>query len=82
MPENPDTYVNDSLSWVKPCGGCGRQIKRYRGQQTVLCTHCGTEHNPFGQALRSGWRDNPSNYDDEVSDLDGYETALLRREEF
>lgn len=37
------------------------------------CTSCGTEYNGAGQRLRSDWRGNPSLYDDEVGDLEGFE---------
>jgi hypothetical protein len=30
----------------------------------------------YGQRLRNGWRSNMSNYDSDVSDMDGYENAL------
>jgi len=51
---------------------CGRTVERWRGEPTVSCP-CGAEYNASGQRLRDDWAGNPSNYDSEVSDLDGYE---------
>lgn len=62
------------------CEKCGREVRRYRGQSDVDCINCGACYNAGGQRLRDDWRDNPSNYDDEISDLDGYEIASLRKE--
>lgn len=36
--------------------------------------------NEFGQELRDGWEGNPSNYDDDIGDLEGYELQMLREE--
>ena len=30
----------------------------------------------YGQKLNRNWRSNMSNYDEDISDLDGYENAL------
>jgi hypothetical protein len=59
---------------------CGSEVRRYRGQSDVDCNRCGASYNASGQRLRDNWRDNPSNYDDEIGDLEGYEIACLRRE--
>jgi hypothetical protein len=32
--------------------------------------------------LRNDWQSNPSNYDENISDLDGYEISQLAREGF
>lgn len=61
-----------SRSWTCDCGAT---VTHYRSEGDVTCTHCDQEYNAFGQRLRSRWRENISNYDDEVSDLDGYELA-------
>lgn len=50
---------------------CGNECLTIGGD--VDCGDCGKSYNAWGQELRSDWRDNPSNYDDNVSDLDGYE---------
>ena len=38
-----------------------------------VCDNCGQWYNSSGQRLRDDWYRNPSNYDDDISDLDGYE---------
>ena len=73
------TTQHDDGSTTWPCGQCGRTVTRYRGQGDVDCD-CGASYNAFGQRLRDNWRDNPSNYDDEVGDMEGYEIAELRHE--
>lgn len=52
---------------------CGEEVRRYRGEGDVDCHKCGRCYNAGGQLLRSDWRNNPSNYDDEIGDLEGYE---------
>lgn len=54
------------------CQECNTLLHRYRGQYGVTC-QCGAEYNAGGQRLRDDWRNNLSNYDDDISDLDGYE---------
>lgn len=71
------TQEKPTRSWT--CEVCHQTLHRYRGQNDILCS-CGAWYNLFGQRLRNDWMDNPSNYDDEISDLDGYEIAALRRE--
>lgn len=61
-------------TWMKPCGGCGTTITRYPGEAYVYCPKCGAEHNAGGQRLRDDWRGNASAWEDDVTDLDGYET--------
>lgn len=60
-------------TWSKPCERCNHTVERWRGQGDVTCGHCGAEYNAGGQRLRDDWRGNPSSWDDDVSDLDGYE---------
>ena len=55
------------------CQRCGTEVRRYRGQGDVDCAKCGACYNCFGGRLRDDWRGNPSNYDDEIGDLEGYE---------
>ena len=59
--------------WTKTCE-CGATVERYRGQGDVTCNgpgkHC---YNAGGQRLRDDWRGNPSTWDDDISDLEGYE---------
>ena len=59
---------------------CGATVYRYRGQGDVSCPECDAQYNCFGQRLRDDWRDNPSNYDDSIGDLEGFEIASLRKE--
>jgi hypothetical protein len=55
------------------CADCGQTCERYRGEYEVICNQCGATHNAGGQRLRDDWRGNPSNYDDDISDLEGFE---------
>lgn len=61
-------------SWE--CTRCEAVVVSYGGRD-VTCD-CGAEYNGFGQRLRDDWRDNPSLYDDNIGDMEGYEVALLR----
>lgn len=63
-----------------PCQACGHQVTRWPDQSDTDCPHCLASYNAFGQRLRDDWRANPSNYDDEIGDLEGYELAALRRD--
>lgn len=58
-------------SW--PCCVCGATVDRYRGESDVSCCVCSTSYNAGGQRLRDDWRGNPSNYDSDIGDLEGYE---------
>lgn len=70
-----DDYSNEPTdTWQCRVGNCTHTVKRYRGQYDVTC-ECGAEYNSFGQLLRSDWRSNPSNYDDEIGDLEGWERS-------
>lgn len=68
MPE--DELEKPTRTWVCECGAT---VERYRGMGDIQCEPCGRWYNPFGQRLRDDWRGNPSNYDDEIGDLEGYE---------
>lgn len=63
--------VNGYSRW--DCEKCGQEVRRYRGTSDVDCSNCGACYNAGGQRLRDDWRGNPSNYDDEIGDLEGYE---------
>lgn len=52
---------------------CGKEVRSYRGQANVDCHKCGNCFNTFGQKLRRNWRGNPSNYNDDIGDMEGYE---------
>lgn len=60
-------------TWTKACEKCGHEVARWHGMSEVTCGRCGAEYNAFGQRLRDDWRGNPSTWDDDVSDLEGYE---------
>lgn len=63
--------INGYSEW--DCNQCGAQVRRYRGSWGVDCPECGACYNASGQRLRDDWRDNPSCWDDDISDMDGYE---------
>lgn len=74
----PIEWVNDDpddmpVTWEGECDHCGAKVYRSRGGYDVDCDICGAMYNASGQRLRDDWRGNPSNYDDDISDLDGYE---------
>ena len=55
------------------CEKCNAEVRRYRGQSDVDCHECGACYNTGGQRLRDDWRGNSSNWDEDVSDMDGFE---------
>lgn len=63
------------------CDRCNRVVYRYRGQGDIDCD-CGAIYNSSGQRLRDDLHSHPnaSEWDDDVSDMEGYETAMLRAE--
>lgn len=67
------TYDPETGETTWPCEQCGATVARYRGQGDVDCPRCGACYNAFGQRLRDDWRGNPSAWDDEIGDLDGFE---------
>jgi predicted ATP-dependent serine protease len=71
-------HDDGSLSW--PCRDCATTVVRYRGEGEVQCPKCRAWYSGSGQRLRDDWQDNPSNYDDEISDLEGFEISQLRKE--
>lgn len=52
---------------------CGTTVSRFRGQSDVQCPNCDQWFNAGGQRLRNDWQGNSSMYDEDVSDLDGFE---------
>ena len=76
----PDGFVTRGGYSAWDCENCGKEVARYRGQGDVSCPHCDAQYNAFGQRLRDDWRDNMSNYDDEIGDMEGYEDAMAARE--
>jgi len=71
---------DEKPDWSKECD-CGATVERYRGQGDVTCANCGAQFNAFGQRLRDDWRGNPSSFDDEIGDLEGFELQQLRYEQ-
>jgi hypothetical protein len=71
-----DNNVETSITKWWHCGACDAHLDRYRGSGDQTC-QCGAEYNAFGQRLRSDWRSNASNYDDEVDDMTGFEVSQL-----
>ena len=57
-------------TWTCPCG---QPMARNRGESDLCCPTCGQWFNSGGQRLRDDWMGNPSLYDDEIGDLEGYE---------
>lgn len=70
----------DYSAW--DCERCGREVCRYRGQSDVDCRNCGACYNAGGQRLRDDWRGNASNWDEDVSDMDGFEAQQIARERY
>ncbi len=64
--------VHTHREW--PCGNCGTTVQS-SGRDTD-CDKCGACYSVTGQRLNRNWRSNMSNYDSDVSDMDGYENAL------
>lgn len=65
------------------CEVCGSLITRYRGEGgDLICPtpDCPAIYNIFGQRLRDDLytHRNPSDYDDDIGDLEGYEMAMVR----
>ena len=64
--------IADGPVRVWDCEKCKQPVEIWRGESDATC-ECGAEYNAFGQRLRDNWRGNPSNYDNDISDLDGFE---------
>jgi predicted RNA-binding Zn-ribbon protein involved in translation (DUF1610 family) len=62
---------------VGQCDRCGTEIERWRGQNDLECPNCGAFYNCFGQRLRDDLhsRPNPSEWDEEIGDLEGDEMS-------
>ncbi|ORW33353.1 hypothetical protein AWB91_09025 [Mycobacterium paraense] len=77
--------LRDADVWAKlhtiyswPCQQCGKTVEN-RGGRDQTC-ECGAEYNAFGQRLRDDWRSNPSNWDDNIGDMEGFEIQQLSKE--
>lgn len=73
-----------SGEWEGNCERCNAPISRFRGQNDIECHGCGANYNCFGQRLRDDLhtRINPSEYDDEIGDLEGDEMSYMMRNDF
>ena len=71
--------VVDKDGWIVQGGytawtcDCGCEVRSYRGDTS--CDGCDQPFNAWGQRLRRDYRSNRSMYDDDVSDMDGYEQS-------
>lgn len=54
------------------CDRCKTTVSSHGGRDTE-CPKCGAQYNGSGQRLRDDWRGNPSLYNDDIGDLDGFE---------
>lgn len=57
------------------CQTCGTTDAVVLGHGDTQCPTCGQWYNSFGQTLRSDWQDNPSTYDENIGDIEGYEAV-------
>jgi hypothetical protein len=78
--QEKERTTNDDNRDTWTCEQCGAEVTRWRGQYDTECDRCHAQYNASAQRLRDDWRTNPSNYDDEIGDMEGYEIACLRRE--
>lgn len=69
-----EDYSRDFKHYEGTCD-CGTELIAYGGYDEFACESCNAEYNIYGQRLREGWRNNRSNWDESVSDMDGYEMA-------
>lgn len=67
-------------TWTKACANCGEEISRWPGTYGVSCS-CGAEYNVSGQRLRDDYRSNPSLYNEDIGDMEGFEMSQLANEE-
>jgi hypothetical protein len=68
------TYAKIHRHITFPCGSCGAEV-RVNGGHDGDCDNCGAEYNSSGRRLRSN-RHNPSEWDEDISDMDGYEIEM------
>ena len=71
-----DDYSRDLKHYEGTCD-CGESLISYGGYDEFSCDKCGAEYNLSGQRLRANWRNNLSNYDSEMDDMEGYERGEL-----
>lgn len=80
MTQQPDS--DDHADTQGTCDRCGELILRFRGDNDLQCRKCRANYNCFGQRLRDDLhtRINPSEYDDDIGDLEGDELSWLDKE--
>lgn len=66
-------YSRDLKHYEATCT-CSAEMVAY-GCDDFVCKSCQREFNIWGQELRPNWRNNRSNYDDEIGDMEGYELS-------
>jgi hypothetical protein len=64
--------VSTRREWA--CGDCGKTV--HASSRDTSCDKCNAQYSMYGQRLRDNWRSNSSLYDEDVSDMDGFEAAL------
>jgi len=77
-----DTIVRDEMGRIDSfkCANCGTTVYPPGHGQDVDCDRCGQWYNASAQMLRDDWQSNPSNYDSEIGDMEGFEISQARRE--
>lgn len=75
--ELTDEERDNGITNAWHCERCNARIDRYRGTDDQVC-NCGAIYNCFGQRLRNDLysRPNPSEYDENIGDMEGYEMAM------
>lgn len=65
------------VRWAANCDGCGRSFQYWVWDRGDIQCDCGRIYNAFGQRLRDDLysRPNPSDWDDNINDMEGYEMA-------
>lgn len=76
LPDDPGTTEG-------ACDRCGTKIQRFHGDGDLECPKCGAFYNSFGQRLRDDLRTrpNPSEYDEDIGDLEGMAMMEASEEE-
>lgn len=84
MTQQPDSDDHADTQGTCDRHGCGELILRFRGEPDITCPQCGANYNCSGQRLRDDLhtRVNPSEYDDDIGDLEGDELSWLRQETY
>ena len=73
-------YEAPAKTW--PCTSCRQVVRAYRGETVIECSTCGASYNAVGQRYRDDWASNPSNFDENIGDVEGQEIATLTSWDF